>query len=96
MVSGEICELPGCRNPRKVKPVQKATVLVPLRMAVHTALVLCPLPSRWLGTLLSLANGDLPASFRYLISGACLQHKIPLVGVTVTFSPSFSSLTGLW
>lgn len=42
MVSGEICELPGCRNPRKVKPVQKAIVLVPLRMAVHTALVVHP------------------------------------------------------
>lgn len=39
MVSGEICELPGCRNPRKVKSVQKAIVLVPLRMAAHTALV---------------------------------------------------------
>lgn len=43
MVSGEICELPGCRNPRKVKPVHQAFVLGPLRMGwcldLSTALV---------------------------------------------------------
>lgn len=52
MVSGEICELPGCGNPRKVKPRHNVFVLVPPRMAgaprsSHSTS--CPLPRGWLG-----------------------------------------------